>query len=93
MDLSLLESPPFLEKKVYKFLEEFSLFASNLSSSTKGPLNTFRGGAGSSTIDYIAVPTCLRDEITSSEVLEDAILNTSDHNAVRLTMRIEGVKI
>ena len=85
--------PTTLGKKVFKFLEDFSLFASNMSSSTKGPLNTFRGGAGSSTIDYIAVPTCLRDDIISSEVLEDAILNTSDHNAVRLTMRVEGVKV
>ena len=48
---------------------------------------TFKGGVGASTIDYIAVPYGLLDDVISCEVLVNPILNTSDHRAVRVTMK------
>ena len=80
-------------RKIVNFFSEFSLFPSNLCDIAKGPLNTFRGGVGSSTIDYVAIPNSLLGDLISSEVLTDEILNTSDHNAVRAVLNLEGVKL
>ena len=80
-------------RKLMKFFDEFSLNPCNLSDIAKGPVNTFRGGVGSSTIDYFAVPECLSNEIVSCEVLEDPILNTSDHEALRLVMEFTSLKV
>ena len=71
----------------------FSLTLSNLMQCASRPLNTFRGAVGSSTIDYIALPTCLTGDIISCSVLEDCILNTSDHNAVMVKIGVDGLKI
>ena len=82
-------APTLLGRTTAKFFREFSLFASNMTRETKGPLNTFRGGVGSSTIDYVALPTCIAHLVLESEVLEDPILNLSDHNAVRVVLESE----
>ena len=79
-------------RKAFKFLEEFSLCPVNLCDIATGPLNTFKGGVGSSTIDYIAIPSCLIQDVISCKVLEDAILNTSDHNPVQAKFNFQGVK-
>ena len=81
--------PSRLGKTTAKFFEEFSLHACNLAKTTKGPLNTFNGGTGSSTLDYIAVPLCFKRLVLECEVLEDPILNLSDHNAVHITLEVE----
>ena len=80
-------------KNIMKFFDEFSLSPSNLNAKATGPLNTFRGGVGSSTIDYIAVPVSLLNDIVSCEVLVDPILNTSDHHAIRTVMGFSGINI
>ena len=84
--------PSILGKKVINFFKEFSLFPSNLMKSTKGPVITFKGGMGSSTLDYTAIPYSLEDRVVSSEVLSDPILNNSDHYAVRVVINVEGLK-
>ena len=84
--------PTSYGKKAFKFLDEFSLCPINLCNITTGPLNTFKGGVGSSTIDYIAVPSCLVQDVVSCEVLVDEILNTSDHYPVQMNMSVMGVK-
>ena len=61
------------------FFEEFSLLPANLMEGTTGPINTFRGGMGSTTIDYIAVPISLKHLIVSCQVIDENILNHSDH--------------
>ena len=68
---------------------EFDLFATNMQHYTKGPLNTFSGGMGSFTIDYIAIPSCLASLVIECEVVPDEILNTSDHFVVRTTLDIK----
>ena len=82
-------TPTKLGRIAAAFFNEFSLYASNMSSDTKGPLNTFKGGVGSSTIDYIVIPYGLKHLVISSEILEDNILNLSDHNAVRTVIKKE----
>ena len=74
---------------VNKFFNEFSLFPANLSKDAVGPINTFRGGMGSSTIDYVAIPEGLRDSLITCEVLKDNVLNTSDHYAIRVELNLE----
>ena len=84
-----IRSPTKLGRVAAKFFSEFSLYTINMTKDTKGPLNTFRGGVGSSTIDYIGLPLGLRYLVSHSEVLVDDILNLSDHNAVRDVLEIE----
>ena len=62
--------PTPLGRKLMNFFNEYSL--------------TSEGGVGASTIDYIAVPYGLQDDILSCEVLVNPILNTSDHFETRL---------
>ena len=82
--------PPTTQgRKVANLFNELSLFPANLDLTTKGPLNTFKGGMGSSTLDYIAVPISFKRKYTSCKVLEENILNVSDHHAVELTLCVE----
>ena len=52
---------------------------SNLAS---GPLFTYEGLTGSSTLDYVLVPAALKGYISECGVSLDNPLNTSDHNPV-----------
>ena len=74
---------------VNKFFKVFSLFPANLDLSAIGPVTTFKGGMGISTIDYIAIPECLRSHLIRCEVLKDDILNTSDHYSVHTSLNIQ----
>ena len=85
--------PTTLGRRIMAFFKEYSLTPINMLADTKGPINTFRGGMGSSTIDYIAVPQGLIESVKACEVLEDAILNTSDHNAIHLTLDCSGLRV
>ena len=85
--------PTVQGRKIMNFFNEFSLYPCNLDASAKGPLNTFRGGIGSSTIDYLALPLCMRDNVVSCEVLTDPILNTSDHDAVQVSIGLDGLNM
>ena len=80
-------------KKVMEFFNEFSLEPCNLSHFAKGPVNTFCVAMGASTIDYVAVPKGLIQDVVSCEVLEDPILNTSEHNVVQVVMHTDGLKV
>ena len=75
--------PTKVGKTLSKFFDEFGMIAVNMMPMTRGPLNTFNSGMGSSTIDYIAVPSSLSSSVLECEVLNDEILNTSDHSAIR----------
>ena len=58
----------------------------------RGPVNIVMGGMGSSTLDYVAIPESLEEYIMECEVLEDIILNTSDHMAVRVVLNVGGIR-
>ena len=73
---------------VANLFDELSLFPVNLDIIAEGPVNTFRGGMGSSTLDYIAIPESLRYCLNSCRVTDDVILNTSDHLAIKATLKV-----
>ena len=74
---------------VANFFNEMSLFPTNLDQTSAGPVNTFRGGMGSSTVDYIAIPLCLKSSLKSCQVYDENILNTSDHLAIGVTLNLQ----
>ena len=73
------------------FFKNLSLSPTNLDVRAKGPINTFKGGMGSSTLDFIALPICMDRQLLSCEVLEDDILNLSDHRAVKTEIKFECI--
>ena len=85
--------PSTVGRKLMKFFKEYSLTLCNMKDFSDGPLNTFKGGVGASTIDYVAVPSSLYEDILSCEVLENPILNTSDHNAINVVMRFASLNV
>ena len=83
--------PSHVGRKLMRFFDEYSLNLCNMGIDARGPLNTFKGGVGSSTIDYLAIPTSLLKDVRSCEVLDDPILNTSDHRAVQVIMNFSCI--
>ena len=55
----------------------------------QGLFNTFKSGVGKSTIDYIAVPESISILVIGCCVLQDEILNSSDHHAISAVLDIE----
>ena len=78
-------------RMVYDFINEYALWMTNMGPKTEGPVNTFKCMKGSSTIDYIAIPVCMRDMVTHSCVLKDEIMNLSDHNPVSVSLNLEDL--
>ena len=83
--------PSHIGRKLMKFFNEYSLYLCNMGNIASGPLNTFNGGVGSSTIDYCAVPVSILKDVKSCEVLDDPILNTSDHRAIQTIMNFVSI--
>ena len=81
--------PTRVGKTLAGFFEELDLVAVNMTTMATGPLNTFNSGVGSSTIDYVTVPCCILDLVVGCDVLRDEIMNTSDHYAIRYTLKVE----
>ena len=71
------------------FFRDFNLSPANLDESAVGPITTFKGGMGISTIDYIAITEGLRKYLKECQVLKDDICNTSDHYAVRAVLSLQ----
>ena len=82
-------SPSRQGKRVAQFFKELSLYPANLDPLATGPINTFKGGMGSSTLDYVAVPLSLKQDVISCRVVDNNILNTSDHFAIEVNLRIQ----
>ena len=60
--------------------------------SATGPVNTFSGPTGQSAIDYILVPQGFTARVRACHVIENEVLNTSDHNPVQVTLDIDNVR-
>ena len=58
-----------------------------------GPIHTCEGPGFISTLDYVAIPVEMIPKVSSSRVLQEHCLNTSDHMALSIVLRVEGVKI
>ena len=74
-------------KYVMDFLNRHSMIAMNMQAMSKGPVDTFESHNGKSSIDFIVVPTYMRDRINDCWV--DA-LNTSDHLDIHMTLSVNG---
>ena len=73
------KGPTNAGKLVNNFCQRHGLVASNMLSGASGPLHTYQGPFGESTLDYILVPMTLQREVVDSGVSPDHVLNTSDH--------------
>ena len=75
-----------------KFMQEYNLIASHMEQTAKGPLSTFVGPNGQSTIDFIMVSAVYSTLVIDCYVGEDEILNTSDHRPVHAELKVCSVK-
>ena len=74
---------------VLDFLNYYNLKAVNLMANAKGSCRTYEGHNGSSTIDYITVPSYLTDQIVSCYTGSNNALNTSDHLPIELVIELD----
>ena len=73
-------------KILFDFYSNYNLSPANSLASTKGPIETFVGPKGSSTIDYILVPTDIIRKVRMCKVIGDDQLNCSDHFPVWINL-------
>ena len=78
---------------VIAFLNRHGLYAVNMDPMTFGPIHTCEGPGFISTLDYVAIPVEMIPKVSSSRGLQEHCLNTSDHMALSIVLRVEGVKI
>ena len=74
------------------FIAKYDLFAANLDILARGPVDTFYGPNGSSSIDYILLPNEMVDKVLTCETLDFESLNGSDHIPVTCTINIGHIK-
>ena len=74
-----------------EFVTRYNLYPVNLDKSTTGPLDTFNGPTGSSTIDYFLVPSNKRNKISLCCVSADEHLNCSDHESLSIHLTINSL--
>ena len=77
-----LKVPTLRGKIFFDFVSNFNLTSVNLQEGCSGPIQTFVGPTGSSTIDHILVPSDMIPCVIGSSVLGEDILNCSDHYPV-----------
>ena len=75
-----------------KLVNEFGLTICNLGENADGPINTYVGPMGSSIIDYIMVSPEVDDSVSGCKVLEDDVLNTSDHRPIQISLKVDHLK-
>ena len=82
-----LGPPTRAGKVVLEFMGRQRLVAVNLMGTTTGSVNTFEGHNGKSTLDYVMVPECMRENVLRCHVGAHEDVNTSDH--VPITVDID----
>lgn len=76
------------------FLDEASMYSLNVQSDCKGPVCTFYPQTGHSTaIDHIIMESSLSDLVLSCCVLEDDVLNLSEHHPVIASLLISNASL
>ena len=76
-------------KLVQDFCTRHRLWASNMIAT--GPIDTYCGPTGCSTIDYVLIPQSIELIVTRCGVIGGDALNTSDHNPVFATCNFQTV--
>ena len=77
---------------VYNFVCSHNLVATNLLDMAVGPVNTYHGPIGESCIDYLLVPVELQGNLTHCENLDQECLNSSDHNAILMSLDLGTIE-
>ena len=75
----------------YEVVEKFNLYVCNLNDVASGPIDTFQGPTGSSTIDYVCIPQVLSQDLLTCVTSDNDPLNTSDHESVSITLRVDRI--
>ena len=76
---------------IHNFCARHHLLATNLSNRATGPMFSHHGPTGSSMIDYILILLSLESRIVSCGVVDDDVINTSDHNPVFATCKLHTI--
>ena len=75
---------------VMNFFNRHGFIATNMLPMAHGPIDTFECHNGHSTIDYIAIPAYLVNDVTQCYVNTWEALNTSDHRDLHLSLNLTG---
>ena len=65
-----------------KVMNRHGLVPLNMLRGSGGPIDTYEGAVNGSTLDYVAIPAELLDQVVGCNVSEWSPLNTSDHTPV-----------
>ena len=76
-------------RRFFEVVQRYNLVVCNMLDICTGPVDTFNGPTGSSTIDYICIPAMLFDKLCSCQVADNDPLNTSDHESVSVILSID----
>ena len=85
------KSPTPRGKTLIKLINEFGFSAINLGNKATGPVCTYFGPTGRTTIDYFLTPQELDDKVIKCKVLRDEVLNTSDHRPIQLELAVDKI--
>ena len=78
-------------KALMNTINEFGFSALNLGPKATGPVCTYVGPTGSTTIDYILAPQEINDKVLRCKVLRDEALNTSDHRPIQIELASDSI--
>ena len=78
-------------KTLLKFLDKYQLVPVKCILNAGNHVPMYEGPTGSSVIDYIFIPKAIKGLVSESKVLENDILNCSDHNPVSSIIDIGAV--
>ena len=84
-------APTKAGKVILNFMREYNLTSANLMSLSSGPVDTYYGHNGSSSIDHILIPRFMEKNVVSCRTGRNEACNTSDHIPVELVLRIDAL--
>ena len=78
-------------KLFHEIILRYNLLVCNLDAKASGPVDTFHGPTGSSTIDVICVPNDISHHLISCTVSDNDPDNCSDHEAVSVVLDVNAI--
>ena len=75
-------------QSVMDFINKYELTAINLQEYSTGSVDTFKCHNGSSTIDYVLIPSTWQNKVVTCHTEDEEVLNTSDHFSIQTTIDV-----
>ena len=75
-------------RKFFDFINSHNLVSVNSQPWAKGPIVTYVGPIGTSTIDHILIPNEMLNKVASCRTLHEDPLNCSDHHAIVMSLPV-----